>query len=987
MHLRFRLLVLLLLLALAARADAQDLDSRGKDFWITFMPNLGSGPSNVPSLRLYASSRIATQLTVISTETGAFQTISLPQPNQTVVININMLFGDFMELPDVDPFDPTTQITPRSFHVIADAEITLYGVNILPKSADAFLCLPEDVLTRRSIVLAYPNGLLDPAGIGSSVFDTPSQFAVIATVDSTLLTITPPTGCTINGHMATYTETLQKGEVYLGQAELGVLQDVSGTQINATRPIAVFGGHKRTSIPTRVGNYRDHLVEQLPPLEAWGREAIVTPHYVISHGSGDTAVFKVLAAFNSTQVSVTNSKGTVSYILRSGQSIEVPLLEPYAINATRPILVAQYEHSVGFTNSSEDTLGDPFMMLAPPTEQYDTAYAFQSIDDPEFSSDAHFINVVVPASAAASMRLDGMPIGAPFLPIPSTRYVYAQVHVSPGSHEIRADSGFGLFVYGYGGANSYGYPGGMLYRHLVRDDEPPELLAVLDTCGTIFGYAADARINDAGLEAVSVGPDTNNVSVLIDPIIRGSDTVHFRGRLLDPFQDGRVSISVLDSFGQGRSVSLPIAGFTLRVAGPGGAVPTAIDTILAINAPTFCRTIPVVNYGAFPQVLNRVVPLDSIPGWSLGTQLPITIQPGDTGLVDICFTGLPDTVMAFDIRIAGACAGRTAAQVVVDNRIDTTGPGMHRLGPPCGDELLLTYVKPGRASGIASVDVELQENCTLDLLTDLSGRPAEATVRMRRGDPRKQMIYRVVVRDGIGNSLIDADTVAGFTVAAMARTGGDTLQLEDGGLPWTGRTITAGTQECDSVMILNTGARALVIARARLRGNVRFSLPPSQFPVIVPPYSRAALAICTDGNFVGILDDTLDLFDDCEHTLPLATTLAVEAATMQGQDGCGVLIGLDAWGAAKRSFLSTPYPNPAQEQVTINLGLHDPARIVMTIVDERGATIATVLPEQQLVAGVHRVGIRLENIPSGRYHLRTVTSRGEIMTAPLVVHE
>jgi len=984
MHVRFHLAIAVLLLALIARAEAQDLDSRGREFWVTFMPNLGSGPNIIPSLRLFASSRVPTQLTVTATETGRSVVIPLPQPNQTAVININALFGDFMELPDVDPFMPGTEITARSFHVVADSAITLYGINILPKSADAFLCLPEAVLTRRSIVLAYPNGRSGPAGTDIGIYDTPSQFAVIATVDSTILTIAPAPGCMVNGHTAPYQEILREGEVYLGQAALGTRQDVSGTQISATRPIAVFGGHKRTSIPTRVGNYRDHLVEQMPPLEAWGREAVVTPHYIVSHGSGDTAVFKVLAAFNNTGIDITNSTGTTHYTLQSAQSIEIPLLEAHTIAASRPILVAQYEHSVGATNDPEDTLGDPFMMLAPPTEQYDTAYAFQSIDDPEFSAFAHFINIVIPAAAAGSLKLDGLPITAPLLPIPGTSLIYAQVNVSPGSHEIRADSAFGLFVYGYGAATSYGYPGGMLYRHLVRDEDPPDLFAIPDTCGTLYGYAVDARINDAGLESVRVGPDTNNVTMEIGSIVRGSDTVRFSARLLDPFQDGRAAISVLDSFGQGRSISLPIPGFTLRVA-QGITVPAVIDTITAVNAPTFCRTIPVVNYGSFPQTLERLRSSDSVLGMSVGTALPLTIEPGDTATVEICFAGLPDTVMSFDLRLEGACVGRTAALMVVDNLIDTSAPGISRLGPPCGDELLLNYIKPSRASGIASVAFELQENCTLDLLTDLSPRPPQATVRIRREDPRRQMIYRIVVRDGIGNSLIDADTVMGFTVAAMARDGGDTLQLEPGGLAWTSQSINLGTWNCDSVMVLNTGARALMISRARLRGNVRFSLPPSQFPVVIPGYGRAPLMICTEGNYTGVFDDTLDLFDECDHTLPLATTLAVDPAPLDARDGCGTLLGVNSFGAAKRSFLSMPHPNPAQDAVTLDLGLPADTRVRMTVVDERGMRIATVLPEQHLVAGIHRVAVRLTNIPAGHYYLHTATSAGDVMTTPLAI--
>lgn len=45
--------------------------------------------------------------------------------------------------------------------------------------------------------------------------------------------------------------------------------DLSGIHIKSNKPIAVFSGNYRTSIPSDKAS-RDHIVEQLVPTSSWG---------------------------------------------------------------------------------------------------------------------------------------------------------------------------------------------------------------------------------------------------------------------------------------------------------------------------------------------------------------------------------------------------------------------------------------------------------------------------------------------------------------------------------------------------------------------------------------------------------------------------------------------------------------------------------------------------------------------------------------------
>lgn len=49
------------------------------------------------------------------------------------------------------------------------------------------------------------------------------------------------------------------------------LCDLTGTYISSDKPVAVFSGNVRASIPTSRTS-RDHLVEQMIPVQTWGSE-------------------------------------------------------------------------------------------------------------------------------------------------------------------------------------------------------------------------------------------------------------------------------------------------------------------------------------------------------------------------------------------------------------------------------------------------------------------------------------------------------------------------------------------------------------------------------------------------------------------------------------------------------------------------------------------------------------------------------------------
>ncbi len=157
--------------------------------------------------------------------------------------------------------------TSSGIHVTADQPVSVCGMLYYPYACDAFLALPTCLLGKEHLVLSYSDGLSGG-----------SQFAVVATADATVLTITPAqTIKTENSRGEArdrlagvpYSITLDQGQVYelRNTLEGG---DVTGTIISSNLPVALFGGHQIIGIPVGAvaANY---LIEQIPPTSLSGQ--------------------------------------------------------------------------------------------------------------------------------------------------------------------------------------------------------------------------------------------------------------------------------------------------------------------------------------------------------------------------------------------------------------------------------------------------------------------------------------------------------------------------------------------------------------------------------------------------------------------------------------------------------------------------------------------------------------------------------------------
>ncbi len=480
-------------------------DSKGTDFWLTFLPNYHSPNSaDLDSLYIFISADVPTSGTINYTDINGntlqqnFTITDVSMIHQFVVWHSNYELRGFNQ--GRNSFSQNHQLerpAPQSFHIVTDNEVTVYGLNQATTSSDAFLVLPTDALGEEYFVLSYPSdGNIDFFSLNESI-STPSEFAIVATEDDTQVEITLSTNRSYMTNGKTITTTLQQGQSFLVQANITRNQrndDLTGMQILATKPISLIAGHQRATVPLNgVGNSRDHLCEQIPPYDTWGNNAFVVPfvsgtgqspegrdRFVILSGTDDNMIYR---------------NNIPSFTLNKGEKREFDLLNPESIRGTFPILVATYK------KQSNSGVSDPLMMIIPPAEQFLKSYKWINAKVEDIFEE-QFTTIVAPNATIPSIQVDNQPIVGNFLPIPTTNYSYITIKLTDGVHTVTADRKIGIYVYGYGRTDSYGYTGGM------------QLLNQFKPVISVFPERVNAKSGD-----------TTSIGIFLDSISTNSPTI------------------------------------------------------------------------------------------------------------------------------------------------------------------------------------------------------------------------------------------------------------------------------------------------------------------------------------------------------------------------------------------------------------------------------------------------------------------------------
>ena len=439
---------------LTVYASAQKKDNLGKEYYLAFGPNEGSS-DNESVFALYLTGPVATSVTVEVPALSYKQKFNVTPGEVTKVL-----------LPNGANFGPTVEVTTSEIvakgmgvHILANTEIAVYGMNHKLYSSDAFMALPIDVLGKEYRTLNYQSSLVSAFGSTNNI---PGQFWMVAIEDSTDISITPnDTTSSGRSPREPFAVRLDRGDVYLVQGNADRKgNDLTGSLIQSTNPIAVFSGHMRAGIPEGFNNIganrpsRDHLVEQLPPINLWGNEMIVVPY----ESSDSPDVVRILSATDGNIVSINNG---IVLSLDAGEFYEIRALrEPTVIQSESPVLVGQYMHTSLYGLSSPgspDPYGDPAFSLVPPLIQASGRQYVVVVGDTT-SIKSQFLTIVSIADSLTNLTVDSLTISpSEVKTIGSSGYGYVSLPISPGVHAISLNAPYSMNVFGLGPVDSYSY--------------------------------------------------------------------------------------------------------------------------------------------------------------------------------------------------------------------------------------------------------------------------------------------------------------------------------------------------------------------------------------------------------------------------------------------------------------------------------------------------------------------------------------------------
>lgn len=985
--------------------------NRGRDFYCSFLPNYHENSRRVEdvlrlqdSLFIFIGADIPTSGIIYCTNRNG-NTIQYPfqivNPKQIYSFAISW-FGYELEgwnnhgFVASDSVNQEGKVAKQHFRIVSNDDITVYALNQASRTSDAFLLLPVDALGTEYRVMSYPSdGFILPNSIVLDLSSTPSEFNITAVENNTQVIITPSAPTNSHG-LAIDTVILQKGESYLVQAKVSfsnLRPDLTGSKVISNKPIAVFAGHQRALLPVELRNVissRDHLIEQMPPLSSWGKSAILTP-YPQPPGltTFGTDLYRVLAAYDSTEVFI---GGVRKKILSAGQYYTDTLLIPAELKASKPVLVSQYKRtSTGVGGVGTQAVSDPFMMIIPPKEQFMLSYRCINAQARGGSSRApvysqQYIIIVAPQTAVSDITLDDYPVSsANFLPIAGSDFMVATMSVTDGTHSLRASEPFGIYVFGYGQVNSYGYVGGMSFREF--DYQEPEIFTSPD-CFKVRGVAIDTHRTDSRLESVTAPASLQkNTTFSVEPFNLYADSVHFTASLVDVYEDGECTVLAEDSIGFITSKKLLIPGFTLRssLQLPNGQLPE-----LKTDGPlqrSYCFPVTITNYGLYPQVITSSSFSSNTGLFSVSTKLPVTVAPNSSAEITVCFYSDHFGVYTDTLSINNDCVSRKITSIVLTAIPDKVPPVITISDSPCPVpvELSVSESLPSDL-GIKSLTFidSLTKNVTVTSSPGKGYQTLDMVINPTNAD--EDAFYAFTVVDSAGNTSTIRDTIPGFTLS-INMPNAPNYELD------FGETVLR-LLNCKEVELENYGQFTLDFGHPGLSQNRIFSIPPSkQAPLLILPKEKRTVSLCYAPIKVNDLDvietDTLLFHFGC-MTKSLVLKGISKPAVQTVTSECDVPVKIislelpESYGLPA-NYMGQNTPNPTSNTTTVPFMFTEQTRASIILFDALGNPVVT-LASGDFKRGVYEISVDLSKYSNGIYYYRLQTPKETITHILSVMH-
>lgn len=397
----------------------------------------------------------------------------------------------------IDPITHGTALT-KAFHIQTDAPVSAYSISPYGGATSfeptATLLLPVSAWAKNYVAIVPEFDSVDVDGSYPPLVGK-RNLQIVASEDDTEVRIKPTVD--IEGSVdvpgtpagVPHSWTLAKGQV------LQLAQDsLSGSPIESTKPVGVFGGSHCTFMPAKSA-YCDMLQQQIPPLVQWGTQYAVVPYPSRIVGNipdvPEVVPYTIVGAADGTQLTYEPSRprgapetlqhGEVASFTTDAFFVVKSQDSKHPIHVNVYMTGARWNQDIG----GSTTTGDPEFVNVPAADQYLDRYVFFA----DFTYPETGITVVRRKTANGFLPVeltcggeipDFQPLGT------SGQFEYAWLRLTRGftepfakdgctnygRQEAHSDGPFAITVWGTGAFASYGYVGGTGLRPI--NDAVPE---------------------------------------------------------------------------------------------------------------------------------------------------------------------------------------------------------------------------------------------------------------------------------------------------------------------------------------------------------------------------------------------------------------------------------------------------------------------------------------------------------------------------------
>ena len=289
------------------------------------------------------------------------------------------------------------------------------------------------------------------------------SYVVVAAEDGTQVELVGAPGLQV--HAGAGVDASGHGKVTLDRGDaLQVLadrdNDITGSLVLADRPVQVIAAHHCALVPADVA-FCDHLEESMPPHPALGRtHALIPPVQAGDPTLRRVQLVRVIALEGPTGVAFEPALFPAAVLSAPGEVLEVgPTDQPFVLQTTAPVLVAQYMVGASFDGSHTD----PSLTITPPLESARTDHWFHTVP----GWDATDVDIVAPAGTL--VRLDGADL-SDWTPLGASGLMFGHLRLPADAamttHTLVGDAAITASVYSVSAgtsSTSYWHPTGYAF--------------------------------------------------------------------------------------------------------------------------------------------------------------------------------------------------------------------------------------------------------------------------------------------------------------------------------------------------------------------------------------------------------------------------------------------------------------------------------------------------------------------------------------------